>query len=527
MNKLAKSLLIGLLEQESNIVALYGGGFKPPTKGHFEVAKKTLQDRPEISKLYIVVGSGIRNNISQDESYSIWNMYKKYLGDKVEIVKSQSPLQYIKDYLQQNQEDKIYTVIGTREGNDSDIEDFTKRKAFFEKYGKNVEVINVITPGGISGTKAREAAKISQEEFNKFLPDELPGDERDIVWDYVRSTIKENTSTDNNFFDYPSHIKGLTKHMLNNGLNINPLPKIKFIDDDHENAKNFFGKTAYYDPNKNLIVLYTLNRHPKDVMRSFAHEMIHHMQNCEGRLQNITTQNTNEEGDLPEIEREAYEKGNMLFRGWTDTITEGVLKEGRYDKISNSISSDILNYWKQNFISDVSEIEYENSYDLEGIEFDIFATLTLTPNSESYKIDGGLEETGEGYAIYVDFSSDPDLFPQLWSEISMNLKDVLRHEIEHITQSNIEKFPSKYIRDDRTIRDLIDAGLLSPSRYFKLEKEVDAQLQGMYFRAKKEKKPFKDILNNYLDLQNITPQEKEEILNIWRYRAKALSLPKF
>jgi hypothetical protein len=70
-----------------------------------------------------------------------------------------------------------------------------------------------------------------------------------------------------------------------------------------------------------------MDRHPKDIMRSYAHEMIHHMQNCDNRLGNITTQNTNEEGDLPEIEREAYEKGNMMFRGWTDTITEGVIKE--------------------------------------------------------------------------------------------------------------------------------------------------------------------------------------------------------
>ena len=101
--------------------------------------------------------------------------------------------------------------------------------------------------------------------------------------------------------------------MLDKGINLRPLPTVKFINDDGENAKDFFGKTAYYNPNSNQIVLYTLNRHPKDVMRSFAHEMIHHHQNCEDRLGNITTQNTNEEGDLPEIEREAYEKGNMAL----------------------------------------------------------------------------------------------------------------------------------------------------------------------------------------------------------------------
>lgn len=121
-------------------------------------------------------------------------------------------------------------------------------------------------------------------------------------------------------FSYPPLIKSLTEYMLNKGMNIRPLPKVKFVGNDAENAQNFFGKTAYYDPNNRVVVLYTMNRHPKDIMRSFAHEMIHHEQNCNGKLGNITTQNTNEEGDLPEIEREAYEKGNMMFREWTDSI---------------------------------------------------------------------------------------------------------------------------------------------------------------------------------------------------------------
>ena len=122
-------------------------------------------------------------------------------------------------------------------------------------------------------------------------------------------------------FSYPPLIKSLTEYMLNKGMDIRPLPKVKFIDNDAENAKDFFGKTAYYDPNNKLIILYTMGRHPKDIMRSFAHEMIHHEQNCNGKLGNITTQNTNEDGDLLEIEKEAYEKGNMIFREWTDNIT--------------------------------------------------------------------------------------------------------------------------------------------------------------------------------------------------------------
>ena len=48
--------------------------------------------------------------------------------------------------------------------------------------------------------------------------------------------------------------------------------------------------------------------------------MIHHEQNLNGKLNNISTTNTNEGGDLPEIEREAYEKGNMMLRNWEDSI---------------------------------------------------------------------------------------------------------------------------------------------------------------------------------------------------------------
>jgi hypothetical protein len=70
-----------------------------------------------------------------------------------------------------------------------------------------------------------------------------------------------------------------------------------------------------------------MDRHPKDIMRSFAHEMIHHMQNCEDRLNGISTQDTNKDGNLPKIEKEAYLKGNWTFRNWTDTLTEGVFED--------------------------------------------------------------------------------------------------------------------------------------------------------------------------------------------------------
>jgi hypothetical protein len=81
--------------------------------------------------------------------------------------------------------------------------------------------------------------------------------------------------------------------------------------------------------------------------------------------------------------------------------------------------------------------------------------------------------------------------------------------------------------DDQLFRDMIDMDLLPKSDYFKLEKEVDAMLQGLYFKAKKSRRPFKDVIDDYLATQPLNTEEKEEILNVWRSRGKALSLPLF
>jgi hypothetical protein len=121
---------------------------------------------------------------------------------------------------------------------------------------------------------------------------------------------------------YKKFIPELTQYMYENGMNIKPFPKVKFISDDEVNANDPLGMTAYYDPANTVIVLYTMGRHPKDILRSFAHEMVHHEQNLNNAIGNgiIKTTNTLEDDYLEQIEREAYEKGNIMFRNWTDSL---------------------------------------------------------------------------------------------------------------------------------------------------------------------------------------------------------------
>jgi PAS domain-containing protein len=847
MNRLTKSLLVGLLEQENYTTAFYGGGFKPPTKGHFAVVKKSLEQFPDIDKFYIVIGKGIRDGISQDESYSVWNIYKKYLGDKIEIIKADSsPLKYVKDYIKENTNHKSLVFIGSRDGNDEDAQDFVKRKEFFDKYGSHVEVKNIITSGGVSGTKAREAAKISKEQFFQYIPSELTDEEKNLIFTYVQSVIQEQAikkvankakelgknfsqafkdqkgdfkgfrslvlrhltkqnltpeekeklkqnftdilklsgialtfpvlgasgnillgwltnkltkgkfttlpskfkdqllehqileilsgvnltqplnenATYSSSIDYKQKIVDLTNYMRKKGYKIDPLPKVEFKNGDEENAKNFFGKTAYYDPNTMTIYLYTEGRHPKDIVRSFSHEMIHHIQNLEDRLGNITTQNTSEDDYLDRIEREAYLNGNITFRNWTDSLNENVspfsmdikesilsdikeygnilefqidltntyqysfnsnvgefyddinnvkvivklkpttknipefkfyslqddnqvsfnklkhynpkvmntifkifmdkvlpenpkvliqpfdylryrlframlnnnldgknykvdtkddpmgqsillvqklneskkpykhkhgfddklgkdpfglnqfareimqedssLNEGRYDSLTTQVSSKIFNYWKNNLdptidIDEEQVVEYKFPITFQNLTFDVETRLILDPGVDKFEI---LDSTGAGTDkrgdfINVHFRTDPERLPNEWEFISMMIKDVIRHEIEHLThnvgaKSNIKL---KSLEDDSLIRKAIKAKLLPQAEYFKLTKEIDAMLQGMYFRAKKSKQPFSKVLSDYLDIQDITSKEKQEILQLWSKRAKELNLP--
>jgi hypothetical protein len=92
---------------------------------------------------------------------------------------------------------------------------------------------------------------------------------------------------------------------------------------DEENAKGIFGKTAYYDPDEQSVVLYITNRHPKDICRSFAHELVHHHQNERGDLNlGDATSPTYAQDDkhMRKMEMEAYLKGNLLFRDWEDKV---------------------------------------------------------------------------------------------------------------------------------------------------------------------------------------------------------------
>ena len=90
---------------------------------------------------------------------------------------------------------------------------------------------------------------------------------------------------------------------------------------DKKNAEDLLGRTAYYNPSNMTIVLYITNRHPKDICRSFSHELVHHHQNERGDLEMGDASSptyAQDDKHMRKMEMEAYLKGNMLFRDWED-----------------------------------------------------------------------------------------------------------------------------------------------------------------------------------------------------------------
>lgn len=81
------------------------------------------------------------------------------------------------------------------------------------------------------------------------------------------------------------------------------LPKIQFANEKESPEQN---RTGYYDPQTNVMWIYTGNRNLVDILRTVAHELTHHKQ----REENDSIHNDR----LSKIESQADEAAGMLMK---------------------------------------------------------------------------------------------------------------------------------------------------------------------------------------------------------------------
>lgn len=171
----------------------------------------------------------------------------------------------------------------------------------------------------------------------------------------------------------------------------------------------------------------------------------------------------------------------------------------------------------------------EREYDFDFLDFELTAKLKFKSGASYYiqgfSDDGDRDVCGK---IWIDFIVDPLDLPNKWSDIYFDLIDVLRHEMEHLTQSGWNEKPGKWLEDDSFKRNLINQGLLDSYLYLLLPKEIDANLQGLALKSRKKKEPLINTIQQYLDSEEISVEEKGFVIEVWRKRAIQIGgIPKF
>ena len=138
-------------DENAETVALYPGGYKPPTKGHYHSFDYILQDA---DKGVIFIGKKERDGITAEQSKQIWEIYAKYLNKPIEVIISDvTPVKSVYDYADNNK--GVNIIVGA-----GDKDDDVKRYEYFEKNIEKYPLVRVVKipmqAEGISGTMTRE-----------------------------------------------------------------------------------------------------------------------------------------------------------------------------------------------------------------------------------------------------------------------------------------------------------------------------------------------------------------------------------
>ena len=206
----------------------------------------------------------------------------------------------------------------------------------------------------------------------------------------------------------------------------------------------------------------------------------------------------NSQGDMVPVPTKLT-KGlrRKLYEGRYD---QEVLKQSRY--IINIFNSTIGREYEEKLKSKFEKIDYE-------LQIDLIPNGTKTLGSLPYIVNGGADE----YSISIQINYNPSLFPEAFNDLIAEVKDTLRHELEHLGQY----YFGKEVEPDGTDPDDV------PSfEYFTLDYEIPAFVQGLYKTAKTKKITLTQAIDEYLAQweAELTPEEAAKVKQIWINWAK-------
>ena len=242
---------------------------------------------------------------------------------------------------------------------------------------------------------------------------------RESVEDMSETPTIEGLTKDADSFK--DAFKQIADFMKSEGLNVYPFPNIELKWDEQD---GLFIKTGYYLPSEKKIVLFCKDRHPKDILRSYAHEMIHHMQNLNGDDLNFTSEDDVKDNDkLEKLESEAYLKGNIYFRKWTEyerSNKNSLLNENILRESPDTVENPYLTYNDENAYPFIAIKGFPNDI-LGGVggstHTDIAATIDndAKDGENTYNVSQGLLDAIKKREVRPLFTLYYEFYGRYWS----------------------------------------------------------------------------------------------------------------
>ena len=220
----------------------------------------------------------------------------------------------------------------------------------------------------------------------------------------------------------------------------------------------------------------------------------------------------NSQGDMVPVPRN-------LTKGLRRKLYEKVgIQRGTVESEVQFLSREIFELFKENLGKKYHTGGFEGW--LEGSEFIAefeITDLTFTPrdaykmNGEPYSIEADTDD--EEIEIIIDYN--PTVFPEEFNNFIAELKETLRHEIEHIVQFNFMPGAAEFIKNWKDGDSWIE--------YLTRPQEIPAFVKGLKKRAKTKKISLIDAIDEFIEeyIDNFEgPEEIEQVKQIWINWAK-------
>ena len=141
------------------------------------------------------------------------------------------------------------------------------------------------------------------------------------------------------------------------------------------------------------------------------------------------------------------------------------------------------------------------------IEYDLIIEFVPEDSSKLGGLAYDIEAEAGDDVIQLSIEYDPKAFPSQLNSFIAELKEVLRHELEHVAQYNLigkEEYESR--------------SNIPFYQYLLLNHEVPAFVRGLYQKAKTKRIPLSqaidDFFDDYIDSFN-SPGEIEKVRRVW------------